>query len=121
MDVPPVQPPNKATPASGDRQSTAGGDLPFSAGQRFFARVIRSVGSGQAVLDLAPALVVKGIVDAASAGAAGTDAGARARIDVLFLVLIGSVLASGLLGVALGYVNQSIGQGVMRRMKTALA
>lgn len=73
-----------------------------------------------AALDLAPALVVKGIVDAATAGAAGTDGGASTRIDVLFLVLIASVLASGLLGVALGYVNQAIGQGVMYRLRADL-
>ncbi len=73
-----------------------------------------------AVLDLAPALVVKEIIDSAAAGAAGTEAGARTRIDVLFVVLIVSVLASGLLGVALGYVNQAIGQGVMYRLRADL-
>lgn len=73
-----------------------------------------------AALDLAPALVVKGIVDAASQGSTGADTGALGRIDVLFLLLIGAVLLSGVLGVALGYVNQAIGQGVMYQLRADL-
>ena len=68
-----------------------------------------------ATLDLVPALIVKGIIDAADAGGDG-----RGRIDLLFLLLVGTVLASGLLGVALGYVNQTVGQGVMYRLRADL-
>ncbi|MSP21903.1 MAG: ABC transporter ATP-binding protein [Dehalococcoidia bacterium] len=70
-------------------------------------------------LDLLPVLLVKQMVDTATAGAA-TATGASTRIDLLFLGLIGAVLASGLLGVALGYVNQAIGQGVMYRLRADL-
>lgn len=65
-----------------------------------------------ATLDLVPALILKEIVDAAVPG--GGDAG---RIDVMFALLVGVVVGSALLSVLLGYVNQSIGQGVMYRMR----
>jgi ATP-binding cassette subfamily B protein len=73
-------------------------------------------------LDLIPALLVKGIVDAATDGGSSLVSAndARGRIDVLFLALIAVVLVSGLLGVVLGYVNQSIGQGVMYRLRADL-
>ncbi len=73
-------------------------------------------------LDLLPALIVKGIIDAADAGSAAAADGSAAtsRIDLLFVGLIASVLVSGVLGVALGYVNQSIGQGVMYRLRADL-
>jgi ATP-binding cassette subfamily B protein len=64
-----------------------------------------------ASLDLAPALIVKEMVDAANEGRA------RERLDWLFGLLIVTVLASGLLGVLLGYVNQMVGQGVMFRLR----
>ena len=65
-----------------------------------------------ATLDLLPALVLKEIVDAATPGSG--DPGA---IDRLFALLVGVVVASALLSVALGYVNQSIGQSVMYRLR----
>ena len=68
-----------------------------------------------ATLDLLPALVLKEIVDAAVPGSG--DLGA---INRLFAVLVGIVVASALLGVAVGYVNQSIGQGVMYRLRLDL-
>ena len=68
-----------------------------------------------ATLDLLPALVIKGIVDAAIPGT-----GDRGQIDVLFLLLIVIVVTSGLLGVLRGYVNQLVGQGVMFRLRTDL-
>jgi ATP-binding cassette, subfamily B, bacterial len=71
-------------------------------------------------LDLLPVLLVKEMVDTATAGAEAAGGGARTRIDLLFLALVGAVLASGLLGVWLGYVNQAIGQGVMYRLRADL-
>jgi len=67
-----------------------------------------------ATLDLVPALIVKGFVDAA------TTNGSPGRIDRLFALLVGTVLVSGLLGVWLGYVNQAVGQGVMYRLRADL-
>lgn len=69
-----------------------------------------------ATLDLVPALIVKGMVDAAT----GEGDGAFSRIDVLLGVLFGVTLTSGLLGVLLGYVNQTIGQSVMYRLRRDL-
>jgi ATP-binding cassette subfamily B protein len=67
------------------------------------------------VLDLLPALVLKEIVDAAvpRSGDLGT-------IDRLFALLVVAVASSALLGVAVGYVNQSVGQGVMYRLRQDL-
>ncbi len=69
-----------------------------------------------AALDLLPALIVKEMVDAATSGDAAPS-GALTRINLLFLGLVASVLVAGVLGVALGYVNQAIGQGVMYRLR----
>ena len=73
-------------------------------------------------LDLLPVLLLKEIVDTATDPAtdAAASGAARSRIDLLFIGLIAAVLASGLLGVALGYVNQAIGQGVMYRLRADL-
>ena len=68
-----------------------------------------------ATLDLVPALIVKEMVDSATG-----VAGASSRIDVLLVVLVAVTLVSGLLGVWLGYVNQSIGQSVMYRLRRDL-
>jgi len=65
-----------------------------------------------ATLDLVPALIVKEMVDAATGVSGGPS-----RIDVLLIVLVAVTLTSGLLGVGLGYVNQSIGQNVMYRLR----
>lgn len=51
MDVPPVEPAGGAT-QPGDRQSSAGSDLPFLLGQRVYARVLQALPGGQAVVDV---------------------------------------------------------------------
>jgi ATP-binding cassette subfamily B protein len=68
-----------------------------------------------ATLDLVPALLVKEMVDSATGVSGGPS-----RIDVLLIVLVTVTLTSGLLGVGLGYVNQSIGQNVMYRLRRDL-
>jgi ATP-binding cassette subfamily B protein len=65
-----------------------------------------------ATLDLVPALILKEIVDAAVPGS-----GDLGRIDRLFGLLVAVVVGSALLSVGLGYVNQTIGQGVMYRLR----
>ena len=66
-------------------------------------------------LDLLPALILKGIVDAAIPGT-----GDIGQIDRLFLLLVGTVVGSALLGVATGWVNQSVGQSVMYDLRRDL-
>ncbi len=67
------------------------------------------------VLDLLPALVLKEIVDAAV-----PRSGDLGAIDQMFALLVGVVAVSALLGVVVGYVNQSVGQGVMYRLRQDL-
>ena len=73
------------------------------------------IGAG-AILDLLPALLIKRIVDEATLG---TD-GSLARVNVTFGLLVGTILASGLVGVATGYTNQTIGQGIMFHLRSDL-
>jgi hypothetical protein len=68
MDVPPIHPASGASGASGDRQMAPGSDLPFAAGQRFFARVIQTNGAGQAVLDLGGQRLLTAVPIAVSPG-----------------------------------------------------
>ncbi len=68
-----------------------------------------------AALDLAPVLLIKRIIDAATPGGAG-----RPAVDQSFMLLVGAILASGLVGVGVGFVNQTIGQGVMQRLRSDL-
>jgi hypothetical protein len=49
--IPPVAPVETGMPASGEPAS-GGGDLPFTMGQKLFARVIQLAGDGRAVLDV---------------------------------------------------------------------
>ena len=65
-------------------------------------------------LGLIPALIIREIVDGAIPQ---RDFG---QLNVLFVLLAAAVLLAGLLGVALGYVNQLIGQGVMLRLREDL-
>src|SRR5687767_7279506 len=58
-------------------------------------------------LELVPVLLIKRIVDALE-----TDGSANeklARLDGLFVLLVSAILAGGLLGVAIGFLNQTIG------------
>ena len=68
-----------------------------------------------AALDLVPVLLIKWIIDAAAPGGGG-----RPVIDRAFLMLVGAILGSGHVGVASGWVNQTIGQGVMQRLRSDL-
>ena len=67
-----------------------------------------------ATLDLLPALLFAGIVDEM------TGDGDGRRIAVLGSAAIAMVVASGLLGVLLGYINQIVGQGVMFNLRARL-
>src|SRR4029079_548410 len=58
---------------------------------------------------------IKGIVDAAIPAT-----GDRGRIDELFILLAVTVVASGFTGVAVGCLTQTIGQGVMYRLRLDL-
>jgi hypothetical protein len=49
--IPPVTPIDPGTPAAGDH-SAGGGDPPFEAGQRLFARVLQAMADGRALLDV---------------------------------------------------------------------
>jgi ATP-binding cassette subfamily B protein len=67
------------------------------------------------VLELLPALILKEIVDAAV-----PRSGDLGAIDRLFALLVAAVASSALLGVGMGYVNQSVGQSVMYRLRQDL-
>ena len=67
-----------------------------------------------ATLDLLPALLFAGIVDEM------TGDGDGRRITLLGAAAIAMVVASGLLGVLLGYINQIVGQGVMFNLRARL-
>jgi len=67
-----------------------------------------------AALELAPALLIGRIVGIA------VDGGSKGDINVVFLILIGILLLAQLLGMALSYVNQIIGQGVMHGLRQTL-
>ncbi len=68
-----------------------------------------------ATLDLLPWLLIKQIVDEAVLGE-----GDLSRINWLFGGMFAIYLSSALLGVARGYVNQLIGQGVIVRLRDDL-
>jgi ATP-binding cassette subfamily B protein len=70
--------------------------------------------AASAILNLAPALIMGAIVNHAHRGG---DVG---RINLLFALLVVAVLVAGFIDVASGYVNQTIGQGVMFRLRQAL-
>lgn len=67
-----------------------------------------------AALELAPALLIGRIVGIA------VDGGSKGDINVVFLILVGILLLAQLLGMALSYVNQIIGQGVMHGLRQTL-
>ena len=67
-------------------------------------------------LDLLPWLVIQRIVDEAVLGSEG-DLG---RINLLFVTILAIYLTSALLGVARGYLNQLVGQGVMLNLREVL-
>ena len=87
---------------------TAGLFRPYAAHVALLVALIATT----ATLDLVPALILKEIVDAAVPGS-----GDFGQIDRLFVLLVAVVVASGLLGVATGFVNQSVGLGVMYRLR----
>jgi ATP-binding cassette subfamily B protein len=72
----------------------------------------------QAWLELVPVLLIKRIVDALEAG--GSPSEQLARLDQLFALLAGAIVGAGLIGVAIGFLNQTIGQGVMFRLRLDL-
>ena len=80
-----------------------------------FAMLLLLISAG-AVLDLLPALLIKRIVDEATLGAQGS----LARVNLTFAMLVGTIVASGLVGVATGYTNQTIGQGIMFHLRSEL-
>jgi ATP-binding cassette subfamily B protein len=80
-----------------------------------FALLVVLIAAG-AVLDLMPALLIKRIVDEATRGAAGSTS----NVNRLFVLLLATIVSSGLAGVASGYLNQSIGQGIMYRLRSDL-
>jgi hypothetical protein len=51
--VPPIGPVESGLPETGERPAGGSGDLPFGPGQKLFAQVVRVVGEGQAILDVA--------------------------------------------------------------------
>src|SRR5215207_7930589 len=61
--------------------------------------------AADAVLALTPALLIKSIVDAAIPGS-----GNEGRINRSFLLLAGAIVGTGVLGVGVGWLNQTIGQ-----------
>src|SRR5438094_7585845 len=65
---------------------------------------------------LVPALIIKRVIDAITAPTAGS----MGRVNQLFAVLVATIVCDGLLGVALGFVNQTIGQGIMYRLRSDL-
>ncbi len=69
----------------------------------------------EAVLDLLPALLIKRVIDAAIP----FDGDIRS-VNGLFALLVLTIVASGLLGVAIGFLNQSISQSVMFRLRSDL-
>ena len=50
--VPPIPPVDLGLPATGERPSGGGGDLPFGPGQKLFAQVVQVMGDGRALLDV---------------------------------------------------------------------
>ena len=77
--------------------------LPY---RRRFLVILVSVAAG-AILGLAPALIIRGIIDAAIGGA---DTGLLA---VLSLALVGAALVTGLVGVLRSYLNTIVSQRIM--------
>jgi ATP-binding cassette subfamily B protein len=68
------------------------------------------------VLNLAPVLLIREIVNEMDQGTAGSGS----RIGMLALAMVVMYVTSGLLGVAEGYLNQHVGQGVMYNVRLAL-
>jgi hypothetical protein len=50
--VPPIAPVDLGLPATGERPSGGGADLPFGPGQKLFAQVVQVLGEGRAILDV---------------------------------------------------------------------
>ena len=90
---------------------TLGLFLPF----RRHAAVLTVLIAVTATLDLLPALLFARIVDEMAGG--DGDGG---RITTLGAIAVAIVVASGLLGVLLGYVNQTVGQGMMFNLRGRL-
>jgi ATP-binding cassette subfamily B protein len=80
-----------------------------------FAVLLLLIAAG-AVLDLLPALLIKRIVDEATLGTQGS----LASVNLTFAMLVATIVANGLIGVATGYTNQTIGQGIMFHLRSAL-
>lgn len=80
-----------------------------------FAALLLLIAVG-AVLDLLPALLIKRIVDQAELAGAGS----LGRVNQSFGLLLAAIVSSGLVGVATGYMNQTIGQGIMFRLRSDL-
>ncbi|MPZ99563.1 MAG: ATP-binding cassette domain-containing protein [Dehalococcoidia bacterium] len=74
-----------------------------------------------ATLSLLPALLIAAIVEAvAPPEGGGLPPGTTGEVTRIFVIMAGLYLASGLLGVLLGYVNQLVGQSVMYDVRAAL-
>ena len=67
-------------------------------------------------LNLAPVLLIGEIVNEMGLGADGSGT----RIGVLATIMVAMYVASGLLGVLEGYLNQHVGQGVMYNVRSSL-
>ncbi|MFA7297041.1 MAG: ABC transporter ATP-binding protein [Dehalococcoidia bacterium] len=80
-----------------------------------FSTLLLLIAAG-AVLDLLPALLIKRIVDEATRGAQGS----LASVNLTFALLVATIVANGLIGVATGYTNQTIGQGIMFHLRSEL-
>lgn len=100
---------------SGSKRRLFGRVLALFRPYRGAAVLLVALIAASATLDLLPALLIKRIVDAAVRGGTGSS-----EINRLALWLATAILASGLVGVLVGLLNQTIGQGVMYRLRAAL-
>ncbi|MEX2228754.1 MAG: ABC transporter ATP-binding protein [Dehalococcoidia bacterium] len=71
-------------------------------------------------LSLAPALLIARIVSEVTPNTAGVIPGSARSVTTLFAVILALYVSSGVLDVLLGYINQTIGQGVMFNVRAAL-
>ena len=71
-------------------------------------------------LSLAPALLIARIVSEVTPNTAGVIPGSARSVTTLFTVILALYVSSGVLDVLLGYINQTIGQGVMFNVRAAL-
>lgn len=71
-------------------------------------------------LNLAPALLIARIVGEVTPDRSGLIPGSTRSVTMLFAIILALYVASGVLDVALGYINQSIGQGVMFNVRANL-